>query len=118
MTWRVVLKPTDEAVKLLVRDERGDLLRARLPAYPHSPYVLPRLLETLAMWDEQELLAVISADRNHRHHHLVALLGGPGLPGSDRVRYRLETPRPRPRRLRGPGDFRELYALHARWEKP
>lgn len=118
MTWRAVLKPTDNAVKLLVKDARGDLLRAQLPAFPRSPYVLPRLLETLAMWDEQELLAVISVERHHRHRHLVALLGAPTLPGSDRVRYQLVQPQRRCQRLRGPGDFRELYDLHARWERP
>lgn len=113
MTWRAVLKPSSEAIKLLVRDDQRDLLRARLP-FPRSPYLLPHLLETLAAWDRQEVLAAISVDGPQRSRQLAALLGAPSLPGSDRVRYRLE-PRRRPRQLT---DFHELYALLARWEQP
>lgn len=116
MTWRAVVKPTDETVKLLVKDECRDLLGAQLP-YPYGPSGLPRRLETLAMWDERELLAAISADGPHRRRQPVARRSAPSLLQSDRVGYRLEAPRPRPRRLRGLCDVRGLEALHVRWDR-
>ncbi len=59
------LSVTPNEVQLLVQsNERGDLLKARLPARAHHPRALLTKLEGVALWSGGPLCAAISADES------------------------------------------------------
>jgi hypothetical protein len=110
-TWNVVIRPEKGAVKILVNDLEGDILRARLPKPPDHPRALLTLLEGLALWGGQPVHAAISAGALETAWSELGLFGGELWPvESLLVRFSF-TPRLRRRRLAGLGDFRSLYAM-------
>lgn len=108
--WNVTLHPCPGAVKLLVEDLGGDLMRARLPLSPEHPRALLTLLEGMALWCGSPLCAVITADERLAPTSAAALFGSDFWPvESTMVRFERLPPGAR-RRLGGMGDFRLLCA--------
>lgn len=59
--WTSSLRVTRSDVTLLIEDdERGDLLKARLPHAPRHPRALLTLLEGAALWHGQPMRVVLS----------------------------------------------------------
>jgi hypothetical protein len=111
-TMRLHLDPRD--VRLLVTTPEADILRARLPVRPGNPRALLTLLEGVALWSGQPASIAISADARWDRTADVDLFGGGFWPReTDMVRCRF-IPRRVPLRLRGVGDFRDLYGPSAR----
>lgn len=109
-SWNVTLCPTKGALKLLVEDLRGDLLKARLPLAPEHPRALLTLLEGLALWVGEPICAVISADDPPILTCGGTLFGNDHWPvESTMVRFE-QRPSGHRRRISGLGDFRPLYA--------
>ena len=60
--WPTTLRIGGKELKLLVTSPDGDdLLKARLPVRPPHPRALLTLLEGVALWSGEPVLAVISA---------------------------------------------------------
>src|SRR5271157_5531369 len=60
--WPTMLRIGGKELKLLVTSPEGeDLLKARLPVRPPHPRALLTLLEGVALWSGEPVLAVISA---------------------------------------------------------
>jgi hypothetical protein len=107
------VRVTTHDVKVLVLDqEQGDLLKARLPLEAQHPRALLTLLEGLALWRGQPLPVVVSAASAADRRPCWSgsgLFGDELWPGeSQLVRYEVEGRASRPRRLVGLGDFRPL----------
>ena len=120
MRWTGKLAVTPHELRLLVdSEERGDLLKARLPARPGHPRALLTVLEGLALWSGEPLRAVISADKSVQIGCALGLFGDELWPGgSALVQFDPAVPGSR-RRLRGLGDFRAVrrgYAVTERSE--
>src|SRR5579871_1965926 len=103
--WPTTLR-LDKELKLLVTSPQGDdLLKARLPVRPPHPRALLTLLEGVALWSGEPVLAVISAGA-HRDAWLGSEEWGDDLwpTESQLVRFDYATPTlprpPRPRRRR------------------
>ena len=112
--WNTRLHLDATALKLLIDDDHGDTLKARLPPRPHHPRALLTLLEGLALWSGQPLHAAISAATLHPPSSAAALFGDDLAPlDSALVRFDFVDPpeRRRRRRISGVGDFRQLYLL-------
>jgi hypothetical protein len=109
-TWNVTLHPTAGALKMLVEDLRGDLLRARLPLCPEHPRALLTLLEGLALWRGAPIDAVISADDPPVLSSGAALFGSDFWPVESSMVHFEQRPSGRRRRIAGCGDFRLLCA--------
>lgn len=109
MTWTCKLAVTPNEVQLLVQsNERGDLLKARLPARVHHPRALLTMLEGVALWSGSPLCAAISADESVQIGCALGLFGDePWLAESPLVRFE-PAARVSRRVLRGMGDFRAL----------
>lgn len=108
--WDVTLHPTTGAVKLLVEEPRGDLMRARLPLAPEHPRALLTLLEGLALWCGSPICAVISASDPPIRFSEAALFGGDFWPIESTMVHFEQRPSGRRRRIVGLGDFRPVYA--------
>ncbi len=114
MNLTVTLHPGPRTTRLLATWGPDDCLRAVLPSRPSHPRAPVDLLESLASWIGQPAHAAIVVDGKAPAFFVENLCGGGLLPGDTaRVRFTLASAR-RPRRLRGPGDFRSLYSLHGR----
>jgi hypothetical protein len=60
--WPTTLRIGSKELKLLVTSPQGDdVLKARLPVRPRHPRALLTLLEGVALWSGEPVLAVISA---------------------------------------------------------
>ncbi len=108
---------TSTAVRLLITDPVGDdLLKARLPTSPNHPRALLTLLEGAALWTGSPLSAAICAAGSQARSHVATLFGGEVWPPeSALVHFDFVDPmRRRRRRLRGLGNFRQLYLVDAR----
>ena len=114
-TCWVTLVPEEHRTRVLVMRGQDEILRAELPpwtAVVHEDAV-KRLLEALSLWLDQRLCVALCADEraDSFRFDLVDELGA----GARSIHYAVETlPRrglPRPRRLRGGGDFTELRQL-------
>ena len=119
--WPTTLRIGDKELKLLVTSPHGDdLLKARLPIRPPHPRALLTLLEGVALWSGESVLAVISAGA-HRDDWLGSDEWGDELwpTESQLVQFDIATPPPRARRrLVGVGDFREVRRdLRLMWTK-
>lgn len=119
--WPTTLRIGDNELKLLVTSPHGDdLLKARLPIRPPHPRALLTLLEGVALWSGQPVLAVISAGAR-RDDWLGSDEWGDDLWPfeSPLVHFDFAIPPPRARRrLVGVGDFRELRRdLRLVWSK-
>lgn len=60
--WKVLLELTPTAVRLLVTDQQGDIVKAQLPVYPDHCRALMFILEGLALWCGSPLFVAVSAD--------------------------------------------------------
>jgi hypothetical protein len=112
--WTVRLRVEPSAVKLLVNNEEGDLLKARLPVCPRHPRALLTLVEGLALWAGSPLTAAIGVGAHWDRTRATDLFGAPGWPiDSALVRFEevAAPPRRRRRHIAGVGDFRELHQL-------
>lgn len=107
--------------RILVQDDRGPILKARLPAAPQHPRALQTLAEGLALWCARPLHAVLAvADQDAlgvapRWDATVEALSSTPL-----VAIQVVIGRPRPPRrgadgLGGLGDFADLPQLRL-WE--
>jgi hypothetical protein len=108
--WPTVLRIGGRELKLLVASPQGDeLLKARLPVRPPRPRALLTLLEGVALWSGEPVLAVISAGA-HRDAWLGSEEWGDDLwpTESPLVHFDYATPLVRARTLVGVGDFREV----------
>ena len=96
--WPTMLRIGGKELKLLVTSPQGDdLLKARLPVRPPHPRALLTLLEGVALWSGEPVLAVISAGA-----HRDAWLGSEEW-GDELLAHRKPA---RPLRLRDPTDPR------------
>jgi hypothetical protein len=109
--WNVVIRPERDAVRILVDNPEGDLLRARLPRRPSHPRALLTLLEGLALWSGRPAHAVISAGALETAWSGEDLFGGELWPAESPLVDFSFAPTVRRRRLAGLGDFRALYSL-------
>jgi hypothetical protein len=100
--------------RLLASWNQDDCLRAVLPTHPVDPRAPIELLESVAAWVGKPAHVAIAADGQGRASCGDSLFGGALLP-DDTARLRFAwMPDRRPLRLRGPGDFREVYRVHGR----
>ena len=115
--WPTTLRIGDNELKLLVTSPHGDdLLKARLPIRPLHPRALLSLLEGVALWSGEPVLAVISAG-GRRNDGLGSDAWGDALwpPESPLVHFDFATPPSRARRrLVGVGDFRDVRLVWTR----
>ncbi len=109
MRWTSRLAVTPQELRLLVDSkQRGDLLKARLPARPGHPRALLTMLEGLALWSGEPLRAVISAGESVQVGCALGLFGDELWPaGSALVQFDPAVLGSR-RHLRGLGDFRAV----------
>ena len=112
MKLRATVHPGPNQTRILVTEDGDDCLRAVLPMPPTHPRALHTLLEGLALWHGRPVHAVLVAGGPSGPSRVDTLFGG-GLWPHDlaNVQFEIRHPR-RPRRLRGPGDFRQLYLQH------
>lgn len=111
MTLHATVRPGPNHTQILVTEDGDDCLRARLPIAPNHPRALSTLLEGLALWRSRPVRVVIVADGLSTPSSIDALLGDALYP-PDCAAVRFEVHHPRvPRRLRGMGDFRDLYLV-------
>jgi hypothetical protein len=108
-TWTSSLRVTSREVTLLIEDEeRGDLLKARLPLAPRHPRALLTLLEGAALWCGQPMRVVLSAADCSMPWLGSGLFGDELWPGeSPLVTFHIAAHGSR-KRLSGLGDFRPL----------
>ena len=108
-TWTSSLRVTSREVTLLIEDEeRGDLLKARLPLAPRHPRALLTLLEGAALWCGQPMRVVLSAADCSMPWLGSGLFGDELWPGeSPLVTFHIAARGSR-KRLSGLGDFRPL----------
>ena len=110
---RATLQVAHPDLKLLITDPMGnDHLKTLLPATPAHPRALLTLLEGLAFRSGHPLTAAVAAANRSGLSLDDTLFGGGVWPDeSALVRFELGQDLHRPRRIRGPGDFRQLYLL-------
>lgn len=111
--WKVTIRITTRAVKVLVTDSLGEeMVRARLPLSPDHPRSLLTLLEGLALWNGAPVTAAISVADGVRPFCGRDLFGGTMWPGESAL-VRLDFVRAgKVRRLRGLGSFRDVIKAH------
>lgn len=106
--WKPVLRVTPRHVMLLVSDETGDVLKARLPLSPRHPRALLTLLEGLSLWSGEVLSVVVSVAESSDWVGS-GLFGDELFPAeSPLVQFRVGRRGCREQRLRGVADFRPL----------
>lgn len=112
--WKITVRVTAQAVKLLVTHPLGDeVLKARFPPLCNHPRALLTLLEGVALWSGGPLTAAISVARS------VPLSLDEDLFSVDfhfgqtpLIRFeKLEKRKDRPLRIRGVGHFRALHQI-------
>lgn len=115
-TW-VAIHPRRSETRVLATAGSGPaLLKARLAPHPWHQRALPSLLEALALWQRQQVHAVLVADAEDSSFvtnfcpDLVAEHARNPLYTLDLVEDRRRPPRRRDR-LDGLGDFRDLRQL-------
>lgn len=118
-SWRTKVEVTAQAVKVLVTRGPDKLVRARLPLHCGHPRALLTLIEGLALWCGEPLIAVIAAAVPSEAD--VPGLGwcddlgsGPWPEESALVRYQFAVPAGRALRVGGPEDFFSLRRLTGR----
>ena len=109
---RILMKPTPLATRLYATFGEDEILRAALPA-PTTlhPRAAPMLLESLSLWYQRPLCAVVYADDLDASSQL-GLCDGFGI-GHTTVHYEVEVVDPT-RRRRALGSFRDLRQLDLR----
>jgi hypothetical protein len=109
----VTLKPAPCTTRILATLLGDDCLRAELPASPVDPRAPLELLEALASWVGTRAHVAIAADARHGRCDVSPFDGGL-LPVDTALVHYTWVPDRRPHRLRGLGDFRDLYRVHGR----
>lgn len=110
----VTLQPRWATTHLLATWGSDDCLRAVLPTRPVHPRAPTALLEALASWLGSPAHAAIAVGAKAPASCVESLFDGALLPEDTAlVRFSMASTR-HPRRLRGPGDMRALYAVHGR----
>ena len=117
-TYKVALRCHSHDVQLLVTEMGDDILKARLSPSPAHPRALVTLLEGLALWQGAPVCVAVSANEKSQACFDQVFCGyGGGLFGPEsplvHLEHRLDNPRPK--RLRGLGDFRQLRLLGGAW---
>ncbi len=107
---RLTIIPGHKETRILMTEGADDLLIAKLapPTEVRHRWAAPMLLEALSLWQSRPVRVVISADAQDYLYPL-GLGDGIGL-GASTAHYVVEIVdrvRPRARRLRGLGDFRD-----------
>jgi hypothetical protein len=107
--WNGRLCVTRSQARLVVSDDDGTLLKARLDLQPRHPRALLTLLEGLSLWSGEPMTVALSADTLCRPGPASTLFGDELWPGeSPLVRYRVVHRELRRGRIDGLGDFRTL----------
>ena len=113
----ITIEPTPSEVRLLLSEpETGPAMKARLPL-PTQARAVPLLLESLSMWYNRALHAVLDADAEDIRLHperwalLAGDLGGPLLSVQWARRPRTAQQKQRGRFLEQLGDFRSARQL-------
>ena len=112
MHIRATIRPGPSWTQLLATWTGDDCLKAVLPARPHHPRALRTLLHGLSLWSGLPIHAAIAAEHSSMGS-LVEDLCGTVWPDDDAMVH-FDVLRPDRRRIRGPGDFGQLYLLHGR----
>ncbi len=113
--WKVLLELTPKAARLLVTDQQGDILKARLPARPDHCRALTFLVEGLALWCGRPLCVAVSAEQPVDHSFGMGPFGDDWPEESALVRYEfVGRSGPQDMRIAGVGDFRVLRIMQ-RW---
>lgn len=111
--WSGRLRLTQSQAHLIVADEDGDLLKAKLDLQPRHPRALLTLLEGLSLWCGEPLTVALSAETFCQTGHVSTLFGDELWPGeSPLVRYHVVHRDHRRGRIEGLGDFRVLRRAH------
>ncbi|MCP4201067.1 MAG: hypothetical protein GY769_03950 [bacterium] len=115
----MTLKPAALETRILMTHGRDEVFKAVLPP-PSQMHcrAAPTLVESMALWYQQQVSVVLCADVWEEQHAL-ALCDGLGF-GVQNVHYEVDVVRPGPRRgkrLRGLGGFGELRQLCLRGVK-
>jgi len=115
-TYKVALRCRPRSVQLLVTEHGDDVLKARLSSAPAHPRALVTVLEGLALWQGATLCVAASVDEGAQDC-FEQVFYGDGLfePQSPLVYIEHRLDNPRPHRLRGLGDFRQLRLLGGTW---
>lgn len=112
MMLRATVHPGPTLTRILVTEDGDDCLKAVLPMAPVHPRALHTLLEGLALWRGRPVHAVLVAGDPLDLSRVEDLFGGALWPHDlANVQFEVRQPR-RPERIRGLGDFRQLYLLH------
>lgn len=107
--WNGRLCVTRSQARLVVSDDDGALLKARLDLQPRHPRALLTLLEGLSLWSGEPLTVALSAETFCHPGHASTLFGDELWPGeSALVRYRVVHRDLRRGRIEGLGDLRAL----------
>lgn len=115
-TYKVALRCHPQSLQLLVTDDGDDVLKARLSPSPAHPRALMTVLEGLALWQGAQLCVAASVDEGARDcFEQVFYADGLLEPQSPLVYIEHRLDNPRPHRLRGLGDFRQLRLLGGAW---
>jgi hypothetical protein len=113
--WKVLLELTPTAVRLLVSGQRGDIVKAQLPAQPDHCRALMFMLEGLALWCGSPLCVVVSAEHPVDHSFGMGPFGDGWPEDSALVCFQFAgASTPDSLRIAGVGDFRVLRQMQ-RW---
>lgn len=110
--WKATLEITPTAVRLLVTESTGDVLKAEFRAYPDHNRALMSVLEGLALWSGHPLCVAIVAERPVSHSLGLGGFGDDWPETNALVDFVfIETDDSEHRRIDGVGDFRKLRQL-------
>jgi hypothetical protein len=112
----VALLPSEARTRLLVMKGQDEVLRAELPPLSEVAHenAVKRTLEGLSLWLDQRLCVALSVREQDEDSFRLDLVDELGA-GARSIYYAVEpvvaSGLPRPRRLRGSGDFTKLRQL-------
>jgi hypothetical protein len=107
--WKTTLEITPKAVRLLVTEAGGDVLKAEFRAYPDHIRALMFILEGLALYSGHPLSVAIIADRPVSHSLGLGGFGDDWPETNALIDFVfIETDRGDRHRIIGVGDFKQL----------
>jgi len=111
--FKATIEIAPKAVRVLVTEAQGDVVKAEFRSYPRHTRALLFFLEGLALWSGQKLCVAIHAEHPVDHSLGLGAFGGEDWPEeSALLEFVLVDTERRPRRkLTGVGDFRTLRRL-------
>ena len=113
--WKVLLELTPTAIRLLVTDQQGDLVKAQLPACPDHCRALTFMLEALALWCGHPLSVAVSAQHPVSQSCGMGPFGDDWPKGSALVHFEfIGADKPVGTRIASVGDLRVLRRMD-RW---